>query len=148
MKKKQATPPRQTALGRLRSLPRWQKIAGGGLIAILVYTLTGFLAVPALGRLIAVTQLQNRLQRDVHIEKIRFNPYTLTGRIQNFTMFEPDRKTAFVAFRELHVNLQIISLLKLAPVIKEIRLEVDESTKGINSDHVNWCSAGFITAKP
>jgi hypothetical protein len=104
-------------------LPRWQKIVCGGMIAFLVYTLAGFLAVPAVGRQIAVTQLQKHLQRNVQIEKIRFNPYTLSGRIQNFTLFGPDRKTAFVAFRELYFNLQSISLIKLAPVLKELRLE-------------------------
>jgi len=38
--------------------------------------------------------------------------------------------------------------VKLDPRLKEIRLEADEATKGVNSDHVNWCNAGFVTAKP
>ncbi|MBL0714085.1 MAG: DUF748 domain-containing protein [Desulfosarcina sp.] len=112
----------QTPPGRLRSLPRWTKISAGIVLAILIYTLMGFLVVPAVGRMIAVAQLQKRLQRSVVIEKIRFNPYTLTARIQNFRLSEPDGKTAFISFRELYLNLQSISLFRLAPVLKEIRL--------------------------
>jgi hypothetical protein len=34
--------------------------------------------------------------------------------------------------------------LELDPRFKELRLEVDETTKDVNSDHANWCDAGFL----
>ena len=108
---------------RFRSLPRWQKWLAYAAAAILTYTLLGFLVLPPLARLLAVSELRDMLKRDVSIARIRFNPYTLTASISGFQVMQRDGSQPFVAFKEMQINLQTQSLFLLAPVVKEFTLE-------------------------
>ena len=108
---------------RIKRLPRWQKASLAVGLGILLYTIVGFLILPTVVRMVAVSQLREHLQRNVQIEAIRMNPYTLTASIRNMVVFEPDGENRMAAFRELFVNLQSISLFKWAPVVKELRLD-------------------------
>ena len=57
------------------------------------------------------------------IQKIKLNPYALSLTIIGLTVKEQEEPTDFVSFNSLYVNLQGVSIFKLAPVIKELRLE-------------------------
>lgn len=108
---------------RLKGLPRWQKFSLAAVLAILLYTLIGFLVLPPVVRMAAVSQLSKQLQREVRIEAVRLNPYTLSATIRNLAVMEPDGQNRLVAFRELFVNLQSLSLFKWAPIFREVRLD-------------------------
>ena len=110
-------------ISRIKGLPRWQKYGLAAALVVLLYTLVGFLALPPVVRLVAVSQLSERLEREVQIEAVRLNPYTLSATVRNMAVFEPDGENRLAAFRELHVNLQAVSLFKWAPVLKEVRLD-------------------------
>jgi uncharacterized protein involved in outer membrane biogenesis len=110
-------------MDRLKSLPRWQKLSLATGLFVVCYTIVGFLILPAIVRLVAVSQLRQHLQREVTIAAVRMNPYTLTASVQNVVVLEPDGENRLAAFRELFVNLQSVSLFKWAPVFKEVRLD-------------------------
>ena len=89
---------------------------------VLLYTIVGFLVVPAV--------LESQLPKIVHevtgrktsVEKIEFNPYAMTLSIQGYETQEPDGPR-FVGFDELFVNVQLWeSLFKRAVTLDEIRL--------------------------
>jgi hypothetical protein len=83
--------------------------------------LLGLVAPPLLRGKIAET-LSDKLHRQVSIEQIRINPYAMTVAIRGFLMKQRDGQSAAVSFDELLVNLQLQSIFRLAPVIKELRL--------------------------
>ena len=110
-------------LDRLKGLPRWQKRSLAAGFVLVCYTLVGFLILPAIVRLVAVSQLRQHLQRDVTIAAVRMNPFTLTASVRDMVVLEPDGENRLAAFRELFVDLQSVSLFKWAPVFKEVRLD-------------------------
>ncbi|HEX9787602.1 MAG TPA: DUF748 domain-containing protein, partial [Candidatus Binatia bacterium] len=83
--------------------------------------LLGLVAPPLLrGKLAA--ELSERLHRQVSIEQIKINPYAMTLAVRGFLMKERQGQAPAVSFDELFVNLELQSLFRLAPVIKELRL--------------------------
>ncbi|HKY09137.1 MAG TPA: DUF748 domain-containing protein, partial [Candidatus Binatia bacterium] len=80
------------------------------------------LAAPPLIRGKVASTLSEKLHRPVTIEQISINPFALTLAVRGFLMKERQGDTPAVAFDELFVNLEMKSLFRLAPVIKELRL--------------------------
>jgi uncharacterized protein involved in outer membrane biogenesis len=66
--------------------------------------------------------LSDKLHRQVTIEQIKFNPYTMKATIRGFLIKERQAQTPALSFEELLVNLEFRSLFRLAPIIKELRL--------------------------
>ena len=57
------------------------------------------------------------------IEQIKINPYALSLTVRGFLVKDKGGSEKFVSFDELYVNLQSISIPKLALVLREIRLK-------------------------
>jgi hypothetical protein len=79
------------------------------------------LAAPPLLRGKIASELSKKLHRPVTIEQIKFNPYTLTVAVRGFLMQEKEGQTPALSFDELFVNLEWQSLIRVAPVIEELR---------------------------
>ncbi|HEY7218538.1 MAG TPA: DUF748 domain-containing protein [Candidatus Binatia bacterium] len=102
--------------------PRTRKIAIWSVsIFIAIGVLLGLVTPPLIRGKVAAA-LSEKLHRQVSIEQIRINPYAMTLAIRGFLMKERQSQAAAVSFDELFVNLQFMSLFRLAPVIKELRL--------------------------
>src|SRR5215471_8952190 len=102
--------------------PRTRKVAIWiAAIFVAIGVLLGLVAPPLLRGKIAST-LSDKFHRQVSIEQIRFNPYTLTATIRGFLMKERQSQTPAVSFDELVISLEMRSLFRLAPVVKELRL--------------------------
>ncbi|HLO63784.1 MAG TPA: DUF748 domain-containing protein [Azonexus sp.] len=67
-------------------------------------------------------QLSTQLHREVSIEQIAINPYTLSARVNGLSIKAEGGKEV-AGFDELFVNLSSASLFKLAAVVDEIRLQ-------------------------
>jgi len=134
-------------LVRLKALARWQKAALTTVVLLLLYTLAGFFVLPAVVRMVAVNQLRQRLHRDVQIEAVRLNPFTLSATVRNAAVFAPDSKDRLAAFRELYVNLQSVSLFRWAPVVKELRLDGLYGSVVLYKDH-RWNFSDLLPAPP
>jgi len=104
-------------------MERLKKITLGIAIFFAVYTITGFLILPPIIKSVVVKKLSEAMHRPVVIQKIKLNPYALSMTIFGLTVKEREKPTDFVSFNSLYVNLQCVSIFKLAPVIKEFRLE-------------------------
>ncbi|HEX2659181.1 MAG TPA: DUF748 domain-containing protein, partial [Polyangia bacterium] len=107
--------------------PKWQRRllrgAIGTGVALVLFTVVGFLVVPPIARRVAQTQLGKLLGRKVVIDRIRLNPYALSLAVEGFHIFEADGHAPFVEFKRFYVNAQLSSVYRRAPVVKEISLD-------------------------
>jgi Domain of Unknown Function (DUF748) len=89
---------------------------------VALYTVAGFWAVPHFLRSGVTDFVNTRYQRKVSLGDIRFNPYTFTLDIADFSLPDADGEP-MLAFGRLHVDLEIISLFRLGPSFREIVIE-------------------------
>jgi uncharacterized protein involved in outer membrane biogenesis len=101
---------------------RFKKILLECAAFMIVFTLVGFFAVPPLLKSILIKQLSKDLHRDVSINKIRLNPYTLSIKIEGFQIKERTGTDTFVSCDEVFLNLQSVSAIRRALVLREINL--------------------------
>lgn len=107
----------------LNRLGRFKKPFLWVVIIMAAYTLLGFLILPFTAKLIAVKKLTQILGRPVSIGSVRLNPYAVSLMVEKLAIRERQEQTDFVAFTKLYANLSTASILKLAPVVEELRLE-------------------------
>ena len=108
---------RWRALSRLQ---RWLIIICTGL---LLYTLFGFFALPAIVRSQLEKNLSKILKRQTVVSQVKINPYTDQVEINGFVVRGLSTEEPFVSFDSLKVDLQWVSLFKRALVVKSVSLE-------------------------
>ena len=108
----------------VRSGPRkWlRRLVIGTAIFLVLFTVIGFFVVPPVAKHYAIKLLSQELGRPVSIQSIKVNPFAMTATIGGFAIQEPGGAPTFVSFEELLVNLEYRSILRRAPVVKEITL--------------------------
>lgn len=89
---------------------------------LLAYTGIGFLAVPAIVTSQATQLAAEKLHRQLSIEEVTFNPFTLSASVRGLKMMEPDGSTVFASFDRLGADLSWQSVARLAPVVQAVRL--------------------------
>ncbi len=102
---------------------RPKKVLIGLIIFFAVFTLFGFFGLPPIIKSLLTKKLSEALHREVTIEHLKINPYALSLTLRGFLVKDKGGSEKFVSFDELYVNLQGISVLKLALVLREIRLK-------------------------
>ncbi len=101
---------------------RLKRILIGVVIFFVVFTIVGFFVLPPILKSILVKKLSENLHREVTISQIKTNPYTLSITVRGFVVKERQSSETFVSFDELFLNLQSLSVLRMALILKEIRL--------------------------
>jgi hypothetical protein len=101
---------------------RSTKIVAGIFICLILYTLVGFLLLPFIAKPILTDKLSQFLQRDVVIEAVRINPYSLSLTIRGLEVKTEQKTENLASWSELYVNLESMSLLKQSIILKELRL--------------------------
>ena len=91
------------------------------IVAVLLYTLLGFFAVPVLVKNSIISLVEEDFGRSAKIEKVEFNPYVLSLKVTGFGMHDTDG-VQLAAFDEFFVNFQLSSLFRWAWTFDEIRL--------------------------
>jgi uncharacterized protein involved in outer membrane biogenesis len=104
------------------ALPRRPKALPAILVVVVAYGLAGFLVVPLVVRHLGVTRLGAALQRPVRIQRVRFNPFNLRLAVEGLTVADAASGEPFLGCSALLVDFQAVSLLKRAPVAREVRL--------------------------
>ena len=134
---------------RFRHLLLW--LAG----ILVVYALIGFFVLPPFVRPVLERSLSAELQRNVTIEELRINPFTLSTTARGITIGERGAGPPMLQLAELYVNAGIASLFRWAPVINELKLTqpslhlVRNEDKSYNvSDLVDQALAGPPGAPP
>lgn len=90
---------------------------------VAIFTTTGVFILPPVLTSVASKNLSKALHRQVTIQKIRVNPYTLVIEVQGLSIKDQDRPEAFVSLGLFMVNVEWVSLFKRAPVVREVKLD-------------------------
>ena len=102
----------------------WKLVSWRSAIVLILvfYVLAGFLVVPWVAERIIVDTAQKKLGREVTVERIECNPFTLSMTIRGLTF--PDRPgSTMLSFDELYANAQVSSLFRWAFTLKELRID-------------------------
>ncbi len=102
--------------------PRLKKIFIGLIIFFVVFTLVGFFVVPPILKSILTKKLSETLHREVTIRQIKINPYTLSATARGLLVKDRASAETFVSCDEIFLNIQSLSALRMALILKEIRL--------------------------
>ncbi|MFW8599985.1 DUF748 domain-containing protein [Desulfobacterota bacterium M19] len=120
---KNKTGQKRTVFRHYQALSRPRKALLWVIISLLVYTLTGFFAIPPLAKSILQKKIPQSLGRACSIGRIEFNPFTLQTVIEDFSLSQKDKgNKKFIRFKRLAVNFEIASVWKKALIIKSITL--------------------------
>lgn len=110
-------------LGRLMPLHRFRKLLiwFGAVFAALI--LFAFFALPPLARSYLMRTLSETLHREVTIQQITINPFTLSLTVRGVAVKDRETSDTFASFDQLFINLQSVSAFRLALILKEVRLD-------------------------
>lgn len=92
------------------------------LVLIVVYTLLGFLVVPWLVQYLAVNTAREDFGRELRIEAVHLNPYTLTFQVDGLALADTDDRQ-LLGWRRLFVDLSWSSIINRAWTFQTIRLD-------------------------
>ncbi len=118
-----------------KKMGRWTKIGIGIAAFFLLYTVFGFFIAPPLLKSILTKRLTEHLHREVSMERIQMNPYSLTVRVSGFSVNHREQPGVFVSFDEFYANLQAVSVIKRALVLSEFRLAAPYLNLARTGDH-------------
>ena len=99
----------------------FRKRVYAGIAVLLLYTLFGFFAVPALITKYGIENIERVTERPVRMGEVRFNPFTFDLEIHDFELDDSDG-TALAYFEELHLDFQLSSLFRWAWSFREFRV--------------------------
>lgn len=112
-----ATPILQPPGGRRRLLKR---IVLGAFLFLAAFAVLGFFIVPPVAKHYLVKGLSTALDRQVSIEAIKLNPFSMVAVVTGLSIREPGADEVFASFAELRVDLQAQSLIQRGPILREV----------------------------
>ena len=98
---------RASLFAKLGTRARRWVVVGVGLVAL--YAAAGFLVAPAVIKAQLPKRLGRLIGRQVSLERVRTNPFTLSVTLEGFLIRDRDGE-AFVGWERLHVNAQLSSV--------------------------------------
>lgn len=101
---------------------RWLRTATWMVAAVALLIVVSWFAVPPLVERLLVGGLGGKMHRPVTVRKVQFNPLRLSLTVTGFAVGEREGSGEFLAFDELFVDLEAISIVHWAPVLREVRL--------------------------
>lgn len=109
------------AAGRLRAFAKSRPVVAR-LVALLVYTLSGFFLAPWLVRQQLTSLVEKHLGAKGSVDVVRINPFLLSLEAENLAIAEKSGNPVIEVGRLL-VDFEASSLLRWAWVFREIRIE-------------------------
>ena len=91
-------------------------------IIVVLYTVLGFIVLPAIIKSQMLKRLPALTHRRVAIQEVKLNPYALSFTLRGLSLTETNGDE-FISLGELYVNFESISLLKRGFVFKEISVK-------------------------
>ena len=88
-------------------------------IAVVCYTLIGFIVLPLVIRSVATRRLARELNREVVIKSVRLNPYAFSCAINGLAIKDRDGEP-FVSWDRVYVNFELVSFFGTPWVFKEL----------------------------
>ncbi|MEO7031069.1 MAG: DUF748 domain-containing protein, partial [Herbaspirillum sp.] len=90
---------------------------------VVVIALLGFLAAPWVVKSFVADKIGAEIGRKLEFGAVQINPFTLTAKLNQVVLYEPDRQHKMLTVGEVYLNASAASLFRLAPVISEIRIQ-------------------------
>jgi len=112
-------------MGRFRDVvasPSARKWGIGIAAAVGAFALFGFLALPSILKPVIEKAAGEALHRKTVIRELRVNPFALSATVRGLEISERDEPATWISAEELSANVQLTSVLRMGPVLKEIRL--------------------------
>jgi hypothetical protein len=100
---------------------RLKKFLIGTIIFFVVFTIVGFFVLPPIVKSILTKKLSENLHRQVTINQVKINPYTLSLTARGLTVKDRASPETFASCEEIFLDLQSLSALKMALIFSEIR---------------------------
>lgn len=107
---------------KLRSRSFQRKTVLGILVFLIVFSITGFFILPPIVKSVLVKNLSKQFRRQVTIQKVKINPFMLSGEIRGVAISERNGSKTFISFDSLYMNAQAMSIIKRGLILREIRL--------------------------
>ena len=104
-------------VGKIHRLIYWLSVV------FVSYTAIGFFILPSIIKIVAVKNIEANLNRKASINIVMFNPFALSLKMNGLSIKESDGDSDFVLIKDVYVNLQSLSLFKLAPIIKTVTVD-------------------------
>lgn len=114
--------------------PRKRKLVLWACGLVLFYTITGFLILPPIVRIVAIRQISRQLDREVSIEKVKINPFVLSTTIRGLLIKDKDGEP-FISWDKVYVNFQLSSFFGHPWVFKEISTSKPYIRVQMNKDY-------------
>ena len=92
------------------------------LVLVILYTLVGFFALPWIIQYVAVNTAKKDFGRELRIESVQTNPYTLTLRVNGVALNDKDDRQ-LLGWGNLFVNLEWSSIIDQTWAIEAIRID-------------------------
>ena len=102
--------------------PHLKKIIIGLIIFFALFTLIGFFVLPPILKSILTKQLSQNLHREVTINQIKVNPYTLSITARGLMVKDRSSHETFVSCDEIFLDFQSLSMIRMALIVREIHL--------------------------
>jgi uncharacterized protein involved in outer membrane biogenesis len=89
---------------------------------VVIFNLVGYFVLPHIIKSQAEKMVAEKLHRRLAVGKVEVNPYALVVTARDVRLMEAQGDAVFAAFEALTINVSTESLLRLAPVVQELRL--------------------------
>jgi hypothetical protein len=101
----------------------WKKIALA--IVLLLAVVLGFisLVLPGIVENKAKRWFRENTQRELTVGDLTINPLTLSTELQHLVLSEPRGKGTFISIKKIRVSLSPVSLVRLVPILSELRIQ-------------------------
>jgi hypothetical protein len=128
-----------TAPRPLRRKSAIRNTVAGLLCFVLLYGIFGFYALPRIIQFEAPKIAAEKLHRNLSIEKVEINPFTLFATLRGVKLMEAQGNSVFAGFDSLTIKVSAQSLLHWAPVVQEVLLS-NPSVRivRLDADHFNF----------
>ncbi|WP_039923000.1 DUF748 domain-containing protein, partial [Thauera phenylacetica] len=106
---------------------------------LLALSAAAYLAVPPVARHYAQKLLGEALGREVVVERVLINPFSLTAEVGGLRIMEADGSAEALGFESLRANLELESLLRKGIVLHELALDKPRVHLALEADgRHNW----------
>jgi len=90
------------------------------LFLVALYAFFGFALLPIHVQSLLTKELKQALQREVTVDHVVTNPFALSMAVEGLQIMEEDGSTVLISFKRVYGNIQSMSLIRRAVVIREI----------------------------
>jgi hypothetical protein len=111
----------RSSLAAIASRPRLRRTGAWLAAFIIAFAVIGFLLLPPLVRPALERSLSSALDRKVSIERLNINPFALSATLSGVSIGERSEGPPMLKLDELYANTELMSLLRWAPVIGELK---------------------------